>query len=150
MDAVSEQQARQTHILEITRVLDAPQRLVFRMWTTPEHLVRWWGPKNYTSTSQRMEFRPGGLYRHTIHAPNGEASVMSGVYREIVEPSKIVFTFAWNDNRSAENLVTVTFEPVGERTRMTFRQEPFADIATRDSHVTGWGECLDRLVDALA
>ena len=73
---------------------------------------------------------------------------MSGIYREIVEPERLVFTFAWDDE--PETLVTVTIRPEGDGTRLTFRQEPFADAASRDSHESGWGECLDRLVAEIA
>lgn len=86
----------------------------------------------------------GGAYRHRIHGPDGSSYGMSGVYREIVEPELIVFTFAWDDE--PETLITVKFMPEGGGTRLSFRQEPFADAASRDSHESGWGECLDRLV----
>lgn len=136
------------YVLEIDRVLDAPPALVFRLWSSRDHLLRWWGPKNFTATSQTFEFRPGGAYRHTIHAPDGRAHAMSGVFREILEPGRIVFTFAWDDETGApanENLVTVTIAGEGEGTRLTFRQEPFSTAEDRDSHAGGWGECLDRL-----
>lgn len=136
------------YALEISRSFDAPPALVFRAWTSKEHLLRWWGPKDFTATSQRLEFREGGSYRHTIHGPDGKSYGMSGIYREIVEPERIVFTFAWDDE--PETLVTVTIRPEGDGTRLTFRQEPFADAASRDSHESGWGECLDRLVAEIA
>lgn len=139
--------ARAYYALEMTRSFDAPPALVFKAWSSKEHLLRWWGPKDFTATSERLEFREGGSYRHTIHGPDGTSYGMSGVYREIVEPERIVFTFAWDDE--PETLVTVTIRPEGNGTRLTFRQEPFADAASRDSHESGWGECLDRLVDVM-
>ncbi len=148
MNARTETVAAPKHALEIFRVFDAPPRLVFKLWTTPEHLLRWWGPKDFSATSRTLEFREGGHYRHTILGPDGQAHGMSGVFREIVEPKRIVFTFAWDDENGRpadETLVTVTLVAEGEKTRLTFRQEPFGDIATRDSHAEGWGECLDRL-----
>ncbi|MEJ6781945.1 SRPBCC domain-containing protein [Aminobacter sp. Piv2-1] len=62
----------------------------------------------------------------------------------------MVFTFAWDHDPSWVSLVTATLRAEGARTRLTFRQEPFLDVETRDSHMGGWGECLDRLADALA
>lgn len=140
--------AEAEYALEITRSFDAPPALVFKAWTNKEHLLRWWGPKDFTATSEKLDFREGGAYRHAIHGPDGKSYGMSGVYREIVEPERIVFTFAWDDG--PETLITVTIEPQGSGTRLTFRHEPFADAATRDSHEGGWSECLDRLVAEMA
>lgn len=136
------------YALEITRRFDAPPELVFRAWTAREYLLRWWGPKDFTATSEKLDFRQGGAYRHVIHGPDGNSYGMSGVYREIVEPERIVFTFAWDDE--PETLITVNITPDGRGARLTFRQEPFAAAATRDSHESGWGECLDRLVAEIA
>ena len=140
--------AKAEHALEITRSFDAPPALVFKAWASKEHLLRWWGPKDFTATSDELDFREGGAYRHAIHGPDGNSYGMSGVYREIVEPERIVFTFAWDDG--PETLITVTIRPQGNGTRLTFRHEPFADAATRDSHESGWGECLDRLAAEIA
>lgn len=134
--------------LEISRSFDAPPALVFKAWTSKEHLLRWWGPKDFTATSEKLEFREGGAYRHAIHGPDGKSYGMSGIYREIVEPERIVFTFAWDDG--PETLITVTIKPQGDGTRLTFRHEPFPDATSRDSHESGWGECLDRLVAEMA
>jgi uncharacterized protein YndB with AHSA1/START domain len=136
------------YALEITRSFDAPPALVFKAWTSKEHVLRWWRPKNFTATSEKLDFRVGGAYRHVIHAQDGTSSGMSGIYREIVEPERVVFTFAWDDG--PETLITVTIKPEGNGTKLTFRHEPFADAASRDSHEGGWSECLDRLVAEMA
>jgi len=140
--------AKAEYALEISRSFDAPPALVFKAWTSKEHLLRWWGPKDFTATSDKLEFREGGAYRHTIHGPDGKSYGMSGVYREIVEPEKIVFTFAWDGG--PETLITVTIKLRGNGTKLTFRHEPFATREDRDSHEGGWGECLDRLVAEMA
>lgn len=143
--------ARGGQVLEIVRVLDAPRVLVFKAWSSAEHLARWWGPKDFSAPSLSMDFRPGGTYRHAIRSADGTDYWMRGVYREIVEPERIVFTFAWGDDApEPETLVTVTFEEHNGKTRLTFRQEPFATIEERDSHASGWGECIDRLEAYLA
>ena len=148
MTARTDTVAAQPLSLEFSRVFDAPPALVFRMWSSPEHLTRWWGPKGFTSSVKKLEFRKGGRYHLLIHGDSDNG--MSGIFREIVENEKIVFTFAWDHDPAWETLVTVTLRAEGTGTRLTFRQEPFADIETRDSHLGGWGECLDRLSDALA
>jgi uncharacterized protein YndB with AHSA1/START domain len=140
-------------VLEITRILDAPRSLVFKVWTTPEHWARWLGPRGFTTPSCEMDFRPGGAYRACIRSPEGTDYWMRGVYREIVEPDRIVFTFAWEDEKGEpghETLVTVTFAEQGGKTKLTFHQAVFETIADRDSHHEGWSESLDRLEAYLA
>src|SRR5512147_1513859 len=83
------------HELVITRTFDAPRALVFRAWTQPEHMVRWLGPHGYTAPSCKIDFRVGGAYRACICSPEGQESWMRGIYREIVEPERLVFSFAW-------------------------------------------------------
>lgn len=140
--------AKAEYALEITRSFDAPPALVFMAWTSKEHLLRWWGPKDFTATSEKLDFREDGAYRHAIHAPDGKSYGMSGVYREIVEPERMVFTFAWDDG--PETLITVDIKAEGNGTKLTFRQESFLSHEERDSHESGWGECLDRLVAEMA
>lgn len=112
----------------------------------PEHMVRWLGPKDFTAHSIRMDFRPGGAWSAVIRSPEGQDYPMGGVYREIVENARIVFTFRWTGEGEPETLVTVGFEDLGGKTRLTFAQTPFDTVESRDSHADGWGECLDRLV----
>ncbi len=140
------------HELLITRVFDAPRSLVYRVWTTPEHLYRWWGPKDFTAPSINMDFRPGGAYRAVIRSPEGKEYIMAGVYQEIVAAERIVFTFAWEEDgeRGLETLITVTFADQGSRTKLTFHQAPFETVENRDSHNEGWGQCLDRLAGYLS
>ena len=80
--------------LVITRVLDAPRSLVFKVWTEPEHLVRWWGPKDFTAPSLEMDVRPGGAWRACIRSAEGTDYWMQGVYREVVEPVHHSFSSA--------------------------------------------------------
>lgn len=131
--------------LEIVRMFNAPPALVFRVWSSAEHLVRWWGPKDFTVPTFKTDFREGGAWRACIRSPEGTDHGCSGTYREIVAPERIVFTFRWEQEDALDTLVAVTFEDVGGRTRLTFRQTPFRTVADRDSHVGGWSECLDRL-----
>ena len=134
--------------LVITRTFDAPRGLVFKVWAQPEHLVRWWGPRDFTTPSLKMDVRPGGTYRTCIRSPEGKEHWMQGVYREVVEPERLAMTFAWEDERGQpghETLVTVTFADEGGKTRLTFRQAVFESVADRDSHRKGWSSFLDRL-----
>lgn len=85
-------------VLVITRVFDAPRDLVFKAWSEPERLVQWFGPKGFTSTVVgSMDPRPGGAYRFHMRGPGGSDHWVQGVYREIVEPERIVCTYVWTD-----------------------------------------------------
>jgi uncharacterized protein YndB with AHSA1/START domain len=139
--------------LTITRVFDAPVTLVFKVWTDPEHLARWWGARDWTTSSLKADIRPGGGYRVCIRSPKGEEHWMSGVYREIVALKRIVFTFAWEDAAGKpghETLVTVTFAEQDGKTALTFHQAIFETMSARDDHQKGWNSFMDRLTAYLA
>src|SRR6267378_4035150 len=78
--------------LVLTRIIDAPRELVFRMWTDAVHLAKWWGPRDFTNPVCEIDFRPGGALRFVMRAPNGTDYPMGGVFREIIEPERLVFT----------------------------------------------------------
>jgi uncharacterized protein YndB with AHSA1/START domain len=139
--------------LVITRVFDAPRSLVFRVWTDPEHLARWWGPKGFTTVSCHMDVRPGGTWFRKMRAPDGSEERRRGIYREILEPERLVFTYASEDaegNPGHETSVTVTFADLGGKTKLTLHQAVFESITARDAHEGGWTGCLDRFADYLA
>jgi len=68
-------------VLVLTRLFDAPRSLVFKAWTEPEHLARWWGPRGFTSTIIANDVRPGGAYRFHMRGPEGDDHWLQGVYR---------------------------------------------------------------------
>ncbi len=130
--------------LLITRVFDAPVSQVFRLWEEREHMIRWWGPKDFTCTSLEHDFRPGGKWRACIVSKAYGENWMSGQFREIEKDRRIVFTFAWEEDQPNETLVTVTFAAQNGKTVQTFHQAPFRTVESRDSHIGGWNECFDR------
>ena len=100
-----------------TRVLAWPRERVFRAWTEPEHLARWWGPKGFTNTFQEFDPRPGGRWQFVMHGPNGADYPNQSVFVEIVKPERIVF-----DHLSGPAFqVTATFAEEAGKTRLTFR-----------------------------
>jgi uncharacterized protein YndB with AHSA1/START domain len=140
-------------VLTITRTFDAPRELVFKVWTQPEHLVRWWAPKGFTTPCCTIDVQPGGAYRTLIRSAKGKDIWMRGVYREVTEPERLVFTFAWEDEKGQpgyETLVTVSFADQDGKTRLTFEQGVFETVADRDSHLGGWSEFMDHLAEYLA
>ena len=139
--------------LVITRIFDAPRRLVFKMWTEPEHLARWWGPRGFTTISSRMDVRPGGGWARSMRAPDGSVIRKHGVYREIVAPERLVLTYISEDlagNPGPETVVTVTFADLDGKTRLTLHQAGFESVLTREAHHGGWTSCLERLAEYLS
>ncbi len=139
--------------LVITRVFDAPRPLVFKAWTEPEHLVRWWGPQGFTTPSCTMDVRPGGAFRLCMRSPEGTDHWLRGVYREVVEPERLVCTWAWEDAEGRpghETVLTVTFAEQGAKTQLTLHQAVFESVTARDAHQEGWTSALDRLAEFLA
>jgi uncharacterized protein YndB with AHSA1/START domain len=97
--------------LTITRILNTPRNLVFKVWTQPEHFSQWLSPKDFTTIGCQMNVQVGRMYRAYIRSPEGNDHWMQGVYRDVIEPERLVFTFAWEDENSQpkhETLVTVT------------------------------------------
>jgi len=136
--------------LVITRVIDAPRALVFKAWTQPEQVARWWGPKGFTTISCAMDIRPGGAYRICMRSPGGVDYWKQGAYREIVPPERIVFTFAWEDadgKPGHELLTTVTLAEQDGKTKLTLHQVGFATAERRDDHRGGWTSCLERFAE---
>ena len=135
-------------VLLLTRDFQAPRPLVFEAWTDPRHLVRWWGPKDFTLPHYQQDFRVGGSYRLCMRSPEGEDHWVWGVYREIVEQERIVFT--WNrdphpEMPRAESVVSVTLAEHDGGTRLTLHHAIFQSVRDRNEHVGGWTECLQRL-----
>jgi len=139
--------------LVFTRIFDAPRSLVFRVWTAPEHLARWWGPKGFTTLSCAMDVRPGGNWFRRMRSPAGSLHTKRGIYREIAAPERLVFTYADEDEDGTlgpETLVTVTFEEHGAKTRLSLRQSGFETVSARDGHYGGWTSCMERFAEYLA
>jgi uncharacterized protein YndB with AHSA1/START domain len=139
--------------LTIVRTFDAPRELVFKVWSQPEHVVRWWGPKGYTTPSCQMDVRPGGSYRTVGRSPDGKEFVMRGSYREVVPPERLVMTFAWENSEGRtghETLIEIGFEDVDGRTRLTFTHGTFETVESRDGHLRGWTAFMESLADYLA
>ena len=138
--------------LTLIRTFDAPVSLVFKCWTEPEHLKRWSAPHGFILPSATGELRPGGGWRSCMVTPDGKELWLGGVYREIVKDKLLVFTHAWDQEDGKpghETVVTVRFEQLGGKTKMTFHQAPFENPGSRDGHSGGWSECFERLDDLL-
>lgn len=127
-----------------TRVVDAPRDRVFGAWTNPDQLARWWGPEEFTNTFCEFDLRPGGAWRFVMRAPDGIEYQNESVFVEIAAPERIVFRHITGPCF----LVTVTFEDVDGKTRVTFRQA-FESAAQRDKVAAFAVEANEQNLDRL-
>jgi uncharacterized protein YndB with AHSA1/START domain len=154
----------------ISRVFDAPRELMFKVWTDPEHMQRWWGPKGAQVVHNKMDLRPGGSYHYCMRTPDGHDMWGKFVYREIVRPERIVWVNSFSDEYGGvtrhpmspcwplEMLTTITFAGHAGKTTVTVRWVPLnATEAERktfqggfDSMRNGWGGTMDQLAAYLA
>jgi len=138
----------------ITREFDAPRELVFKAMTDPNLIPRWWGPRRYTTTVDKMDVRPGGAWRFIMREPDGRESGFRGEYREVVAPERIVQTFEWEPMAGHISVDTATFTERDGRTLLTVRSL-FASKEDRDGMIQsgmekGLAETHDRFAELLA
>jgi uncharacterized protein YndB with AHSA1/START domain len=160
--------------IEITRVFDAPRELVWKAWTEPEMIKKWWGPEGFTAPSIKIDLRVGGKYVYAMQGPKGsewdKVMYSAGVYKEIVPQEKIVVTDFFSDeegNKIApskegqsadfpdEMQVTVLFEEVEDgKTKLSVNYpRPESEAAfqamLKSGMQEGWGSSLDKLAESL-
>jgi uncharacterized protein YndB with AHSA1/START domain len=141
-----------------TRVFNAPRDLVFKVWTDPEHVVNWWGPRGFTNTIETMDVRPGGIWRFVMHGPDGVDYGNLITYDEVVPPELIAYTHGSTDpDDPTEFLARVEFAEEGAGTRITMRLI-FKTQAERDQVIEDVGavdglnstlDCLDEYLASL-
>ena len=137
-------------VLEMTRLVRAPRERVWRAWTNPEELKRWWGPGLFTTPSAEVDLRPGGRYRLVMQPPGGEALLLTGTFREVVPPERLVYTWRWEVGvpDAPESLVTVRFVDRGGETEVVLRHE-HEPGSVLDPYRTGWESGLEKLASLL-
>jgi uncharacterized protein YndB with AHSA1/START domain len=132
----------------LTRLIDAPPERVFEAWSKPEHLKRWFGPRGFSLPGCDLDFRVGGAYRFVMRGPDGTDYPFHGVFKEILAPSRLVFTNIIEGGPGDELTTTVTFVEEAGRTRLTVRQSTPAAPHARGQE-QGWSESLVKLADLL-
>ncbi|MBI3775269.1 MAG: SRPBCC domain-containing protein [Gammaproteobacteria bacterium] len=155
--AVKKSNSTEDREIVITRILNAPRELVWEVWTNPKHVVNWWGPNGFTTTIEKMDVRPGGVWKHVMHGPDGTSYPNSSVFKEVVKPERLVFSHGGGKQGGpgAHFIATWTFEAQGGKTRVTMRGV-FDTAADRDMVVKqynaleGGTQTLGRLADYLA
>jgi uncharacterized protein YndB with AHSA1/START domain len=141
----------------ITRVFDAPRELLWNAWTDPKQVVRWWGPRGFTTTIHEMDVRPGGRWVQTMHGPDGTDYPGESVFLEVVEPERIVYTILGGkkDEPAHQFEATWTFEAQGDKTKLSLRMffpslEAREDVVRKYGAIEGGNQTLDRLGEHLA
>jgi uncharacterized protein YndB with AHSA1/START domain len=141
------------------RIFDAPRELVWKVFTEPERIPRWWGPRDTTMTVVEMDVRPGGTWRWVSHTPGGEDAPFKGKYLEVVPPERIVRTEIYdvepfNSDESQAAIETMTLEDLGGRTKVVSRSR-FPSVESLEGAlgtgmVSGAIETWDRIAEELA
>lgn len=140
----------------LTRVFNAPRRLVFEAHTTPEHVRRWWGCRDSTLTVCEMDFHVGGAWRYVIKMSDGSEHPFKGVYREIVPPERLAYTFIYDVDfiRDHEALETITFDERNGKTTLKstilHKTREARDGQLQSGMEIGAAETLNRLEEYLA
>jgi uncharacterized protein YndB with AHSA1/START domain len=138
----------------MTRVFNAPRRLVYEAHSKPEHIQRWWGPGASTMISCELDFRPGGRWRFVSREADGSENAFRGEFREIVEPEKIVQTFEWEGMPGHISVDTLTLVEQDGKTTLT-STTVFDSVEDRDGMLqsgmeAGANQSYDRLEELLA
>jgi len=142
--------------LQMRRTFDAPRTLVWRAWSRPEIMVMWIGPVEWPAFRVTNDFRVGGAWRIGLKSPEtGEELWQGGVYRQIVEPERLVFTFKWDegheDGPPIDTLITVELTETDDGcTVMDFTHAGLTSERSLAGHSYGWASTADRLEAWLA
>ena len=142
--------------LSISRLINAPRELVFKVWTEPEHVAKWWGPDGFKNTIHEMNVKAGGVWRLTMHGPDGRDYPNKIVFLEVVKPERLVYKHS--DDGEPELIsfhVTVTFEEQGNKTLLTMISvfESAADlerVIKENGAAEGMVQHIDRLEEYLS
>jgi len=140
-----------TEALRLTRRFKAPREAVFHAFTDPVALAKWFGPEGVQVTDVKVDLRSGGAYSMVFGEKDGESHGLSGVYREISPPERLVMTWSWShgDMAGIETLVTIEFGAAGAETELTLTHEKLPSRNALDMHSQGWTssfKCLDQAI----
>lgn len=135
-------------VLEQVHVFDAPAEQIFGLLTQPAELATWWGPHGFTTPEIHIDLRVGGSLRLTMQPPDGDPFHLSGEFLQIESPSRLRFTFRWDepvpDDR--ETVVELSLERRDARsTMMTLVQGEFATEERLELHRSGWADSFEKL-----
>jgi uncharacterized protein YndB with AHSA1/START domain len=138
----------------VERVFDAPRERLFAVFTDPELIPQWWGPRGTTTIVEEMDPRPGGRWQFLMRDSDGSETRFSGTYREVSPPERIVQTFEWDGMPGHISLETMSLEDLGDRTKVV-NLSVFHHASERDGMLDsgmerGLNETYERLDEVLA
>jgi uncharacterized protein YndB with AHSA1/START domain len=143
--------------VKLTRVFDAPRRLVFQVWTDPKHVAEWWGPHGFTNPRCEWDARTGGAIHIDMRGPDGRIYPMRGTFEEVLAPERLVFTCSALDEAGHplfEVETTVTFAERGGKTSLTMQARVVKSTAGAMQYIqgmeAGWTQSLERLATYVA
>lgn len=133
--------------LELRRPVAAPRERIFAALTRPADVARWWGPRGFTTPEIELDLRVDGRYRFTMQPPHGDRFHVSGEFLVIDPPSRLAFTFRWDEPApdDRETVVTMNLEDGDDGSELTVRQGDFATEERLELHRGGWTDSLDKL-----
>src|SRR4051812_26535329 len=133
--------------VEVRRTIRAPRQRVYDAWTKPEELKRWHAPGPMTVARADMEPRVGGAYRIHMVSPAGEEHRVTGEYREVDPPRRLVYTWQWETGTDQTvTTVAIDFIERGQDTEVVLRHDGFTREEASASHLQGWTAIMDKLV----
>lgn len=140
------------HTLTMSRRFAAPRGRVYAAWTDRALVAQWFGPMGATCTVNEWDAREGGAYNLTMHDSDGDDMPLSGVFREISPPERLVITWVWGSGEMAgrETLLALNFEEAGGNTVLHLSHSLLPDEDWAKKHSMGWGSCFDSLEASLA
>jgi uncharacterized protein YndB with AHSA1/START domain len=138
--------------LRLSRVVPAPRAQVFEACTNRDELPHWWGPHGFTTPQIDLDLRVGGAYRFAMQPPDGDVFHLSGEFRTIEPPARLVYTFRWEepDPDDRETVVDLAFGDLDDSTEVALVQSGFATEGRRALHEAGWTDSLDRLQELMS
>ena len=133
--------------ITLKRRINGKPEQVFKAWTDPQKIVRWFGPQQtlLDTVKAELDVRVGGKFWVSFNTDDGDFHKVGGTYREVFPHERLQFSWAWHSTPERESLVTVALRPDGAATMLTLTHEQFFDQAARDGHERGWTGTLDRL-----
>ncbi len=158
------ERSKEVGMILITRVFNAPRERLWRAWTEPELIMKWWGPRSFTSPVVKMDLRAGGKYLNCMRSPDGKDYWSAGTYKEIIKAERLILSDSFSDSEGKivpasyygmsgdwllELQVTVTFEEDAGRTRLTLRHEGMPEGQMSELTKAGWNESFDKLAEYL-
>ena len=147
----------------IRREFDAPRSLLWDVWTRPEHIEKWWGPRGFSTKVTEMDFRAGGKWKYVMTGPDGMEYPVNGIFSEVTPPERIVTTDEFGDDYDKRMpgvdlpkglVATAVFDDLGTRSRLTLTTS-HATAEDRKKHeamgvIAGWNSSFDKMDEYLA